>query len=214
MDASTTAIIIQVTDTITSELKNITSAVDDPWLKWASVVTAMIAVASFVWNFFQLRTQRKVGLSLQIDGADGTGVIRNDSQAEFVVELNRYVVEVANLEPGVNQVADTTMRIFQLMEGDSQVLIRDLKKRMRDVEKQNLVIRQSLAPNESVTIHIHDLDIEGSIVAFVLLEFTHDRTRTYQLYRYASRSNIGMVPARYHKYVHPTNRWVRVLGFK
>lgn len=180
----------------------------------APVATAIVAVTGFIWNAIQLRRQRKIGLSLEIVDRTGNGIIKNNSQSDYEVELNKYVLDDGSFEKGAKQASELTISILRSLKAGPEEAKRKILEVKERKEKERLVLPQVLAPNETVQFHIHNLIAENVTVAFILLEFKRDGEVSYQLYRFAGRLKGGLIPQELQDSCQPYDQWVRVLGFR
>lgn len=194
-------------------LDDLIRVIDNPYVAWATVATAIVAVAGFIWNAIQLRHQRKIGLSLEIIDNTGNGIIKNNSQSDYKVELNKYVLDDGFFKSGASQASDLTISILRSLKAGPEEAKRKILEIKEGKEKERLVLPQVLAPNETVQFHIHNLTAEDVTVAFILLEFKRDRKASYQLYRFAGRSREDFIPQELRGLCQPHLQWVRVFGF-
>jgi hypothetical protein len=180
------------------------------WLTAIGTLGATIVALYFgVRNLRELNQQKSTGFAIEAVDPYGIGTIHNQSQVEVSFRLSKYVM-VAGTR------LDRALEIHDLLSASHQSISKaaDILAKVEEwkIDEEEILPKQTMSPQESITFHIQDLN-EYVPIAFVLLKLVANSKTKYYLYRYARRQYDASLSS-FRGSLHPFDRWVRIFSFE
>lgn len=153
--------------------------------------------------------QKKVGFAMKEVDSNGVGIIVNDSQVDYIIQLSKYVLAYGTRSDIATDIQKELIAGVEKGAKKAKIL-----QRIEDIKPEGLLLKQTLTPGECVYFSIHDMRIEEVSLVFILLKLKLKDKEKFYLYRYANRANMKLIESPLNDKLGPYNKWLKIYSFE